>query len=79
MTLKASFHNVPRKSVNHLWFIDVNAWRDFVPRLDDTINLNGPGPEVPQSQSTDESMAPLGKDTNRQIYNYKKDNYSQAM
>ena len=27
-------HNVIRKSVNHKWFIDYNAWRYFTPRRD---------------------------------------------
>ena len=27
VTLKLSFHNISRNSVNHLWFIDFNAWR----------------------------------------------------
>ena len=25
-------HNVSRKSINHLWFIDFIAWRYFTPR-----------------------------------------------
>ena len=32
--VKASFHNVTRKSVNHLWFIKLNAMRYFTPRRD---------------------------------------------
>ena len=32
LTVKASFHNVSRKSVNHLWFIDFKAWRYFTPK-----------------------------------------------
>ena len=27
-------HNVFRKSINHLWFIDLIAWRYFTPRHD---------------------------------------------
>ena len=27
-------HNVSRKSINHLWFIDFIAWRYFTPRRD---------------------------------------------
>ena len=32
--LKALFHSVSRKSANHYWFIDFNAWRYFTPRRD---------------------------------------------
>ena len=28
------FCNVTRKSINHRWFIDFNAWRCFTPRRD---------------------------------------------
>ena len=28
-------HNVSRKSINHKWFIDFIAWRNFAPRRDD--------------------------------------------
>ena len=34
VTLKASIHNVSRKSVNHYWFIDLNAWPYFTPGRD---------------------------------------------
>ena len=41
--IKASFHNVSRKSVNHWscwWFIDFDAWRYFTLRRDVIIMIN---------------------------------------
>ena len=31
MTLKTSFYNVSRKSINHLWFVNFNAWHYSFP------------------------------------------------
>ena len=34
VTLKTSFHNISRKSVNYYMFINFNAWRYFAARCD---------------------------------------------